>query len=86
MGTLGCDDAFRHLWDLLDGSLEAADRDAVERHLAYCLRCCGELEFARELRTLLRTKGHGQLPADVRRRFEGFIEELGDPSDEGASL
>jgi anti-sigma factor (TIGR02949 family) len=74
----GCRDAVRRLWDYLDHQLEDRDEQALERHLAFCLRCCGELDFARELRGLLRARTDGPLPADVQRRLEGVIDGLGD--------
>jgi anti-sigma factor RsiW len=80
MSPIGCQDAIGRLWDLLDDGLEAVERREVEEHLAFCLRCCGELEFARELRRLLRTKARPVLPGDARDRLEAFIDDLGEPS------
>jgi anti-sigma factor RsiW len=80
MSPIGCRDAIRRLWDLLDDGLDAVERHEVEEHLAFCLRCCGELEFAKELRTMLRTKGRPALPLDARDRLEAFIDDLGEPS------
>jgi anti-sigma factor (TIGR02949 family) len=73
---IGCGEAVRQLWEFLDQALDDDDHHAVEKHLAFCVQCCGELEFARELRQLLRTKGAGDLPGDVQGRLDRFIDDL----------
>jgi mycothiol system anti-sigma-R factor len=74
---IGCEEAIRRLWEYLDGTVDVDDRVLVEEHLARCRTCCGELEFAKELRRLLaRPTGEG-LSADVMHRLQQTIEELG---------
>ncbi|TDE16067.1 zf-HC2 domain-containing protein [Jiangella asiatica] len=73
---ISCVEAVRHLWEFLDQGLPDDANQAVEEHLARCVRCCGELEFARKLRGVLRTATAGQLPDDVRGRLAGFIDDL----------
>lgn len=73
---INCAEAVKELWDFLDRTLSSADRDAVDEHLAFCRRCCGELEFARELRQFLATKHAGALPPDVQSRLTRFIAEI----------
>src|SRR5436190_1286145 len=48
-----CAEAVRQLWEYLDGVVEVTDREAIEEHLSFCRRCCGELDFAEELRRFL---------------------------------
>lgn len=79
---IGCGEAVRRLWEFLDGGLDETDHLQVEEHLAWCLRCCGEAAFARELRGLLRTRTGVTLPGDVRTRMERFIDVLGDETEE----
>jgi anti-sigma factor (TIGR02949 family) len=79
---IGCGEAVRQLWEFLDDGLDEADHRQVEAHLAWCLRCCGEVAFARELRGLLRTRTGVTLPDDVRYRMERFIDVLGDQPEE----
>jgi anti-sigma factor (TIGR02949 family) len=74
---IGCAEAVRRLWDFLDHDLDAADQAAVEAHLAWCRRCCGELAFAREMQRLLRTGTGADLPPEVQDRLERTIDELG---------
>lgn len=71
-----CSDAVRALWEYLDRTLLPEDLAAVEAHLAFCRRCCGELEFARELRALLRSAEVEEVPAPVRERLERFLDDL----------
>lgn len=71
-----CADAVRRLWDYLDRELSPGDSAAVEEHLSFCRHCCGELEFATELRAFLHTHAEDDLPPKVRQRLERFLEEL----------
>lgn len=80
MGVIGCRDAVERLWAYLDDELDEAGRRAVDEHLAYCLRCCGEVAFARELRETLATRSTPDLPDDVRARLEGLIGHLEEPT------
>ena len=80
---MDCRHAVARLWDLLDGDIDAIDRAALERHLAFCVRCCGELAFAEELRSLLRRRTEAVMPADVEERLARFVDALPDPLDHG---
>ncbi len=73
-----CADAVKELWEFLDRALAADDEAAVDEHLAFCRRCCGELEFARELRGMLGTKTGSPLPSDVHNRLTQFVDQLDD--------
>ena len=74
---IGCAEAMRQLWEYLDATVDTADRALVEEHLARCRRCCGELEFAVELRRLLAEPGREAMPDDVLRRLSDTLEDLG---------
>lgn len=73
---IACSEAVRQLWDYLDGVVEASQREQIEEHLAFCRRCCGELEFAEELRAFLSTHAEDDLPPDVRERLTATLEQL----------
>ena len=72
-----CSEAVKQLWDYLDGVVEEPQRELVEEHLSFCRRCCGELEFAEELRGFMSSHAQEELPADVRARLAATLEELG---------
>ena len=71
-----CADAVKGLWEFLDQTLAPDDQAAVDEHLAFCRRCCGELAFARELRAFLATKTGHELQPEVLGRLTGFIADL----------
>ena len=71
-----CSHAVRELWNYLDGLVDEAEREAVEEHLSVCRRCCGELEFAEELRRFLAGHADEQLPPDVHARLSATLHDL----------
>lgn len=71
-----CADAVKQLWEYLDGALAEQDRAAVEEHLSFCRRCCGEVEFAEELRGFLGRKAAEEIPDEVRSRLIATLDEL----------
>ena len=71
-----CAEAVRQLWEYLDGAVEESDREAIEEHLSFCRRCCGELDFAEELRRFLAQPDEPHLPADVKGRLLATLSEL----------
>jgi len=75
-GLIPCSDAVRQLWDYLDNAISPEDQAKVDRHLSFCRTCCGELEFAKELRAFLASQGAGEIPPDVKARLERFVQDL----------
>ena len=75
-GSIPCSEAVRQLWDYLDNAISAEDQEKVEKHLSFCRTCCGELEFAKELRGFLASGGAQEIPADVKAHLERFVQEL----------
>ncbi|OAH09845.1 zf-HC2 domain-containing protein [Streptomyces jeddahensis] len=71
-----CSDAVKQLWEYLDATVGQGEREAMEEHLSLCRRCCGELEFAVELRRLLAASGRSDIPDDVMRRLNQALKEL----------
>src|SRR4029450_10563623 len=65
-GVIACSEAVRQLWEYLDQAVSPEEQEKIERHLSFCRRCCGEVEFAKELRGLLGTGGGGERPPHVR--------------------
>ena len=70
---ISCSEAVRQLWEYLDHDLSSDERERVDAHLALCRRCCGEAEFAGELRRLLRSAARPHLPPLVESRLVGFL-------------
>jgi anti-sigma factor RsiW len=66
----------RQLWDYLDHAIAPEDQEKVEKHLSFCRKCCGELEFAKEMRVFLATSSAEEIPSDVKKRLERFVEGL----------
>ena len=75
-----CHEAIRNLWVYLDGELSESEQEKVDEHLEHCLRCCGEVAFAKEIRGVLATRSRPALPGEVQQRLEGFIDSLGEPT------
>jgi mycothiol system anti-sigma-R factor len=71
-----CAEAVEQLWQYLDGTLADGDRLAIEEHLSFCRRCCGEVEFAEELRGFLAREAAEEIPNDVRMRLLATLDEL----------
>ncbi|MBB1251804.1 zf-HC2 domain-containing protein [Streptomyces alkaliterrae] len=73
---ISCAEAVRQLWEYLDATVDPARRAEIDDHLSLCARCCGELEFAVEMRRLLADSGGPELPEDVRGRLNRKLKEL----------
>ena len=73
---ISCAEAVERLWAYLDGALTVQDRAALEEHLGFCLVCCGEVEFAQELRRFLARSASEELPGDARARLIATLDEL----------
>jgi mycothiol system anti-sigma-R factor len=74
--VIPCSEAVRQLWDYLDQAVAPEDQEKVEEHLSFCRTCCGELEFAKQLRGFLATQGAEEPPPHVKARLERFVADL----------
>ena len=73
-----CKDAVERLWSYLDRELDERFTKEVEEHLGVCRHCCGELEFARQVRGRLAASGErAAMPEETRARLEGFLKGIG---------
>lgn len=70
-----CAEAVKQLWEYLDGAVAEEKRAAIEEHLSFCRRCCGELEFAEELRGFLARGVAEEMPDAVRSRLLATLDE-----------
>ena len=73
---IDCTTAVTQLWDFVERELDASDKAKVEEHLAFCRRCCGEVEFVEELRAFLKDAARPALPAGAEQRLSQFITDL----------
>ena len=81
---IDCRDAVARMWAYLSQGLEKPDADALEEHLGVCQRCCGELEFSRQLREKVAETGVRPIPPAVRERLDELLTDAdavaGEPS------
>lgn len=73
---ISCDQAVRQLWDYVEQELDPPNRERVEEHLALCRRCCGEMEFAEELRKFMAQETNVDLPPEIAVKFDHLLDEL----------
>ena len=69
VATADCARTSARAVELLDGALDAAERAAVEAHLAVCRRCRARVEEDRRFLAALRARDLAErAPASLRRR------------------
>jgi anti-sigma factor (TIGR02949 family) len=73
---ISCSEAVRRLWEYVEHELDPGDRERIDDHLAFCRRCCGEVEFAEELRRFMARPPVASLPPEVEARFDAFLADL----------
>jgi anti-sigma factor (TIGR02949 family) len=76
--VISCAQAVRQLWEYLDGTAGQAYSTAIEEHLRLCRRCCGEAEFAAELRSFLIAHADDDIPHDVHARLLAALAQMAD--------
>ncbi len=75
---ISCADAVRQLWEYLDGAAGQAQSAAIEEHLSLCRRCCGEAEFAGELRNFFAAHAGDDIPQEVHARLLAALGQVVD--------
>ncbi len=74
---ISCKEAVTKLYAYLDRNLGRVPEAQVEEHLKLCRHCCGELEFAKQVRGLLRRSGAASaLTPENRTKLETFVKGL----------
>jgi anti-sigma factor RsiW len=71
-----CRDMLARISAYLDGDLDAAACQAIERHCADCARCAGLVAGLRETIGLCREAGSTPLPDAVRQRARASVQRL----------
>ncbi len=64
-----CREMLGSLSDYVDGDLEAALCEQIERHMASCGNCRAVVDTLRKTVLLYHDHGHAELPADARERL-----------------
>lgn len=76
---INCKEAVARLWAYLDRNLGLAQEKELEEHLGLCRHCCGELEFAKQIRDRLKQPGGAtEIPPESRAKLETFLKGLGE--------
>lgn len=73
---IDCSTAVSRLWDYIERELAPDDHGQIEEHLAFCRKCCGEVEFTEHLREFLKDAARPHLPPDSEERLTRFIAEI----------
>jgi hypothetical protein len=75
---IACREAAERLWSYLDRNIDRAQEDELEQHLGLCRHCCGELEFAKQVRNKLSASADTPLAPTARARLQKFVQRLGE--------
>lgn len=75
---IACREAVERLWSYLDRALDRTREAELEQHLGLCRHCCGELEFAKQVREKLREPAEAPLTPDAKQRLTTFVQRLAD--------
>ena len=70
---IGCEEALKRLFELLDGELSDTEQGDVERHLRTCRSCFSRMEFEQRLKQRLAALSAEDAPAALRSRIHGLI-------------
>jgi predicted anti-sigma-YlaC factor YlaD len=74
--VISCEEAVTRLWDYVERSLPTAEEVQIDEHIAVCRQCCGEADFAGELRGFLTVHAQDTIPPEARGRLETFLTKL----------
>lgn len=76
---INCKEAVSRLWAHLDRNLGRAQEHELEEHLGLCRHCCGELEFAKQIRDMLKRQGaEAEIAPEARGRLEAHLKVFGE--------
>jgi mycothiol system anti-sigma-R factor len=66
---MDCEQSIHRVYEYLDGALTMWRRRAITRHLDDCPPCADGFTFELELRRVVVSKCHEEVPADLRARI-----------------
>jgi len=70
---MDCDQAIHRVYEYLDGELTMWRRRAITRHLDECPPCADGFVFEVELRRVIVSKCHEEVPAELKARIAEAI-------------
>ena len=70
---IDCREAVGRMWAYLSQGLETPATEELEQHLGVCQRCCGELEFSRQLREKVADADAQPMPPHLRARIDDLL-------------
>ncbi len=76
---INCKEAVSRLWAHLDRNLGRVQEQELEEHLGLCRHCCGELEFAKQIRDMLKRQGgEAEITPEARGKLETYLKGFGE--------
>lgn len=81
---ISCAEAVSRLWEYVERELPVDEEQQIDQHIAVCRQCCGEADFAGELRGFLDAHAHDDMPPDARGRLETFLVTVDEQLGKGA--
>lgn len=74
--VLNCRHVWDHISEYIDGSIDAAIRADVERHLAHCEICSAVLDSVRNVIVLMMDDRVIELPVDFSKRLHARLDHV----------
>lgn len=74
--ALSCEEVLHHIFAYLDGELDAATGEDIERHLEVCRGCFSRAEFERRLKSRLAEAAATGAPDALRKRIQRLIRQF----------
>lgn len=73
---ISCAEAVSRLWEYVEHALPPDQELQIDEHIEVCRQCCGEADFAGELRGFLTTHAREGIPVEAHGRLEAFLTKL----------
>jgi anti-sigma factor (TIGR02949 family) len=71
-----CEEVINHLFEYLDGEIDAEKRRQISRHLEECRGCFSRAEFEKALRQKVKELGRQEPPRSLQRRLKVLIDQF----------
>jgi len=74
--TITCEEVIAHVFEYLDGEIDAPRRSHIERHLEGCRACSSRTAFEKALRAGVRRRGVTEAPEARRGRLGAVLDRF----------